>query len=53
MILNHAENEKAIIQAVRSDVFNLVKTPYKYGVVLRREAGHLVDSSGVFRYGGK
>ncbi len=34
-------------------VYEEVKTPYKYGVVLRGEAGQLVDSPSVFRKDGQ
>ena len=32
-------------------IFETVKTPYKYGVVLKPEAGKLIDCPNVFRMG--
>lgn len=34
-------------------VYDEVKTPFKYGVVLRGETGELVDCPNVFRHGGR
>lgn len=34
-------------------IFEQVKTPFKFGIVIRGEEGSLVDCPSVFRYGGK
>jgi predicted GH43/DUF377 family glycosyl hydrolase len=54
--LLHAEtpaNAPAISQERMQQVYEEVKTPYKYGVVLRGEAGQLLDSPSVFRKDGQ
>ena len=55
----HAENAipsaapaPAISQERMQKIYEEVKTPYKYGVVLRGEAGQLLDSPSVFRKDG-
>jgi len=56
----HAENAispvapaPAISQERMQKIYEEVKTPYKYGVVLRGEAGQLLDSPSVFRKDGQ
>ena len=44
---------KAVPSEVMKDVYEKVKTPYKYGIVVRGEGKKMVDSPSVFRYGGK
>jgi len=39
--------------AVLSNIYEEVRTPYKYGIVLKAENGKMVDSPSVFRHGGK
>ena len=41
---------KAVDAATMESIYSQVKTPYKYGVVLKGEAGELVDCPNVFRY---
>ncbi len=38
--------------ATMQRIYDEVKTPYKYGIVLPREPGELVDCPNVFRHGG-
>lgn len=42
-----------IPQAEMEKIYNEVKTPYKYGVILEPEEGYMLDNPNVFRYGGK
>ena len=42
---------KVVSTEEMQQVYNLVKTPFKYGVVLKGEAGIKVDSPSVFRHG--
>ena len=44
---------KVVDGAVMERVYEEVRTPYKYGVVLRGEDGRKVDCPSVFRHGGK
>lgn len=48
---SHAENSPlppAISQERMQQIYEEVKTPYKYGVVLRGEAAQLLDSPSIF-----
>jgi predicted GH43/DUF377 family glycosyl hydrolase len=57
------ENRPAILSApakgtnvppeVMTNIFNEIKTPYKYGVVLNREEGESIDCPNVFRHDGR
>ena len=52
----HAENATAapaISQDRMQQVYEEVKTPYKYGVVLRGEPDQLLDSPSIFREDGQ
>ena len=40
-----------IPQPVMNSIYEEVKTPYKYGVILPQQNGQLVDNPSVFRYG--
>ncbi|WP_221032737.1 hypothetical protein [Actomonas aquatica] len=39
--------------ATMAEIYEEVKTPHKYGIVLRGEAGELVDCANVFRHEGR
>ncbi|MCX7866415.1 MAG: hypothetical protein N2438_04735, partial [Limisphaera sp.] len=39
--------------AVLQRIYEEVKTPYKYGIVLRAPPGRKVDCPNVFRFGGR
>jgi len=43
------DDGKAVTQTVLEKVYNEVKTPFKYGIVIRGEAGQCVDCPTVFR----
>lgn len=47
------ENAREVPREVMEEVYEAVKTPYKYGVVLKGEEGELVDCPNVFRHNGK
>ncbi len=42
---------KPVPESVLQTVYEEVKTPFKYGIVLKPEAGRKVDCPGVFRHG--
>lgn len=42
----------AVSDEILSAVYNQVRTPYKYGVVLRGDDGKMIDSPNVFRHNG-
>lgn len=42
-----------VSQEVMTQIYETVKTPYKYGVVLPQQDGNAVDCPSVFRYGKK
>ena len=44
---------EAVPAQVMADIYETVKTPFKYGIVLRGEPGTMVDSPSVFRHGDK
>ena len=41
-----------VASEVMEEIYEKVKTPYKYGVVIKGEEGKMVDSPSVFRYQG-
>ena len=43
----------AVSNEVMQSVYNKIKTPYRYGVVIRGEGGKMVDSPSIFRHSGK
>jgi len=47
------ENAREVAPEVMEQVYETVKTPYKYGVVLKGEEGELVDCPNIFRHKGK
>jgi predicted GH43/DUF377 family glycosyl hydrolase len=53
LILSPPREEKVITEKVMNDIYKEVKTPYKYGVVIRGEEGELVDCPSVFMHKGK
>ena len=53
MMLTPPLEEKMVPEKVMNDIFNEVKTPYKYGVVVAGENGDPVDCPSVFKYNGK
>ena len=48
-----SDGEKAISPEEMNAVYEEVKTPFKYGIVLDELGGYLVDSPGIFRKDGK
>ena len=51
--LDADKDSKAVPLERMKQVYEGVKTPFKYGVVIRGEANHLVDSPSVFRKDGQ
>lgn len=43
--------ERVVDAAVMESIYNEVKTPYKYGVVIKGEPGEMVDCPNIFRHG--
>lgn len=50
-VITPPENGKAVPRDVMERIYEEVKTPYKYGVVLTGEGGAAVDCPSVFRHG--
>ena len=44
------KSDKKVDQKTMQQIYDDIKTPYKYGVVLKGENGHKLDSPSVFRY---
>jgi hypothetical protein len=44
---------EAVPAEVMADIYETIKTPFKYGVVLKGEPGKMVESPSVFRHGAK
>jgi predicted GH43/DUF377 family glycosyl hydrolase len=53
LILSPPREERLVTDKVMNDIYKEVKTPYKYGVVIRGEEGELVDCPSVFMHKGK
>jgi predicted GH43/DUF377 family glycosyl hydrolase len=47
------ESAEAVSAEIMADIYETIKTPFKYGVVLKGEPGNMVDSPSVFRHGDK
>ncbi len=57
---SHKQSERKIIpstgkhidvpQEVMNDIYNMIKTPYKYGIILKGDNGKKIDCPGVFRH---
>lgn len=52
-IVPASEVGPAVSDEVMGEIYETIKTPYKYGVVLKGEPGMMVDSPSVFRHGDK
>lgn len=48
-----AATEVSLSETEMRQIYEQVKTPYKHGIVLAPEEGHLVDNANVFRQGDK
>lgn len=48
-----AQKPRFVSAATMQQIYDEVKTPHKYGVVLKGETGELVDCPNVFRHGGR
>lgn len=48
-----AKRPRPVDRATMQRIYDEVKTPHKYGVVIKGEAGELVDCPNVFRHGGR
>lgn len=49
-VIEAKPEERSVPDAVMRSIYEDVKTPYKYGIVLRGEQGHKVDCPSVFRH---
>lgn len=47
------ESAKEVPQQAMERIYEEVKTPYKYGIVLKGEEGEKIDCPNIFRYGDK
>ena len=52
-VLKAKSGGKPVPEKVMKEIYEQIKTPYKYGVVLKGQGGELVDCPNVFRHGGK
>jgi predicted GH43/DUF377 family glycosyl hydrolase len=52
-VIPASEGGQPVAAAALQRVYDEVKTPCKYGIVIRGEGGNPVDCPSVFRYGGK
>ncbi|MFA6126861.1 MAG: hypothetical protein WC699_06115 [Bacteroidales bacterium] len=53
MMLTPPQEKRMVDEEVMKDIYQEVKTPYKYGVVIRGDGGNPVDCPSVFRHNGK
>ena len=49
-VITVKKSDKLVDHKTMQQIYEEIKTPYKYGVVLKGEDGHKLDSPSVFRY---
>ncbi|MCX6877601.1 MAG: glycosylase [Verrucomicrobia bacterium] len=52
-VIKARQDGKAVPENVMKEIHEKLKTPYKYGVVIKGEGGKLADCPNVFRHNGK
>lgn len=52
-VISAKQGGKVVSSEVMKDIYEKIKTPFKYGVVLKAEGKKMVDSPSVFRHGDK